>query len=103
MAEAKTASSTSEMCIRDSDQRDLLGGVLEANLALVTLRQNNVIRSISAWAAIITVPTFIASVYGMNFEHMPELHSKVGYPLALAVMGLAVLALFRFFKRIDWL
>ncbi len=57
------------------DQRDLLGGALEANLALVTLRQNDVIRAISAWAAIIAVPTFIASVYGMNFEHMPELDS----------------------------
>jgi magnesium transporter len=85
------------------DQRDLLGGVLEANLALVTLRQNEVIRSISAWAAIITVPTFIASVYGMNFEHMPELDSELGYPLALLVMLAAVVALYRFFKRIDWL
>ena len=85
------------------DQRDLLGGVLEANLALVTLRQNNVIRSISAWAAIITVPTFIASVYGMNFEYMPELDSRIGYPLALLVMFLAVFALYRFFKRIAWL
>jgi len=85
------------------DQRDLLGGVLEANLSLVTLRQNNVIRSISAWAAIITVPTFIASVYGMNFEHMPELESPIGYPLALAVMATAVLFLYRFFRRIDWL
>jgi magnesium transporter len=62
-----------------------------------------VIRSISAWAAIITVPTFIASVYGMNFEHMPELDSPIGYPLALAVMLAAVLLLHRFFKRIEWL
>jgi len=85
------------------DQRDLLTGALEANLALVTLRQNNVIRAISAWAAIITVPTFIASVYGMNFEHMPELDSKIGYPLALLVMLAAVLALHRFFRRIEWL
>ena len=84
-------------------QRELLTSVLEANLALVTLRQNTVIRGISAWAAIIAVPTFIASVYGMNFEHMPELDSELGYPLALAVMAVAVLALHRFFRRIDWL
>ncbi len=85
------------------DQRDLLGGVLEANLSLVTLRQNNVIRSISAWAAIITVPTFIASVYGMNFEHMPELASEFGYPLALGVMLAVAGVLYWRFRRAGWL
>ena len=85
------------------DQRDLLTGALDANLSLITLRQNEVVRAISAWAAIIALPTFIASVYGMNFEHMPELHSEIGYPLALLAMGLVVLAMYRFFKRIDWL
>ena len=85
------------------DQRDLLTGALDANLSLITLRQNAVVRSISAWAAIIALPTFIASVYGMNFEYMPELDERIGYPLALLVMLLAVLALYRFFKRIDWL
>ncbi len=49
------------------------------------------------------MPTFIASVYGMNFEHMPELDETWGYPLALAVMALCVLALVSFFRRIDWL
>ncbi len=85
------------------DQRDLLTGALDANLSLITLRQNEVVRSISAWAAIIALPTFIASVYGMNFEHMPELHSRIGYPLALLTMGLVVVAMYRFFKRISWL
>jgi magnesium transporter len=85
------------------DQRDLLTGALDANLSLITLRQNEVVRSISAWAAIIALPTFIASVYGMNFEHMPELQSRLGYPLALLAMALVVLAMYRFFKRIRWL
>ena len=85
------------------DQRDLLGGVLEANLSLITLRQNNVIRAISAWAAIITVPTFIASVYGMNFDSMPELGWTFGYPLALLLMVVAVTVMYSFFKRIAWL
>jgi magnesium transporter len=49
------------------------------------------------------VPTFIASVYGMNFEHMPELGSRIGYPLSLAVMAVAVIFLYRFFRRIEWL
>jgi magnesium transporter len=84
-------------------QRELLTSALEANLALVSVRQNDVIKAISSWAAIIAVPTFIASVYGMNFEHMPELKWRVGYPLALLVMMAGVLLLHRFFKRIDWL
>jgi magnesium transporter len=84
-------------------QRELLTSVLEANLALQSVRQNEVVRQISAWAAIIAVPTFIASVYGMNFEHMPELDSELGYPLALLVMAACVAALHRFFKRIRWL
>ena len=85
------------------DQRDLLESVLQANLALISLHQNDVVRSISAWAAIITVPTFIASIYGMNFKEMPELGWEAGYPAALAVMALAVALLYSFFKRIDWL
>ena len=84
-------------------QRELLTSVLQANLALQSVRQNEVVRQISAWAGIIAVPTFIASVYGMNFEYMPELDSRVGYPLALAVMVACVLALHTFFRRIHWL
>jgi magnesium transporter len=84
-------------------QRELLTSVLEANLALQSVRQNEVVRQISAWAAIIAVPTFIASVYGMNFEYMPELDSRIGYPLALLVMAACVALLYRFFRRINWL
>jgi magnesium transporter len=84
-------------------QRELLTSVLEANLALVSVRQNQVVQAISAWAAIIAVPTFFASIWGMNFEHMPELRSPIGYPLALLSMLIATLILHRFFKRIGWL
>ena len=84
-------------------QRELLTSILEANLALLSVRQNEVVRAISAWAAIIAVPTFIASVYGMNFEYMPELDSRLGYPLALLVMASCIVVLHRFFRRIDWL
>ena len=85
-----------------NSQRELLTSILEANLALVSVRQNDVVKKISAVAAIIAVPTFIASVYGMNFEHMPELGSQVGYPLALAAMLLCAAGLAMFFRRIDW-
>ncbi len=86
-----------------NSQRELLTSILEANLALLSVKQNEVIRGISAWAAIIAVPTFLASIWGMNFEDMPELNEPWGYPLALAIMAVAVLSLHRFFRRIDWL
>ncbi len=86
-----------------NSQRELLTSVLEANLALVSVNQNEVVKQISSVAALIAVPTFIASIYGMNFEHMPELSHRAGYPLALLAMFLSVVVLFRFFRRIDWL
>jgi magnesium transporter len=86
-----------------ASQRELLTSVLEANLALVSVSQNEVVKKISAWAAVIAVPTFIASVYGMNFRDMPELNWPAGYPLALGLMALCVFGLFSFFRRIQWL
>ncbi len=86
-----------------NSQRELLTSILEANLALVSVRQNDVVKKISSWAAIIALPTFIASVYGMNFEHMPELDESWAYPAVLAVMALGVVTLVTFFRRIDWL
>jgi magnesium transporter len=84
-------------------QRELLTSILEANLALLGVQQNQIVRTISAWVAILGVPTFLASVWGMNFEHMPELAESWGYPAALALMAVAVVILYRFFKRIEWL
>ena len=86
-----------------NSQRELLTSILEANLALVSVRQNDVVKKISAWAAIIALPTFIASVYGMNFENMPELDERAAYPIVLGVMALCVVTLAVFFRRIDWL
>ncbi len=86
-----------------NSQRELLTSVLEANLALVSVNQNEVIKKISSYAGLIAVPTFIASVYGMNFEHMPELTKAWGYPAALVVMALSVAALARYFRRAGWL
>jgi magnesium transporter len=84
-------------------QRELLTSVLQANLAVISVQQNDVVKRISGWAAIITVPTLIASIYGMNFEHMPELHWRLGYPLALATMVVAGFALYRSLRRAGWL
>jgi magnesium transporter len=86
-----------------SSQRELLTSVLEANLALVSVNQNEVVKKISSIAGIIAVPTFIASVYGMNFDNMPELHWRFGYPLIIVLMAVCVAALVGFFRRIEWL
>jgi magnesium transporter len=83
--------------------RELLTSVLAANLTQASVRQNEDVRKISAWAAIIAVPTLITGVYGMNFEHMPELTWRLGYPLALLIMALACFLLFRQFRRVGWL
>jgi magnesium transporter len=82
---------------------DLLTSVLNANLAQVSVQQNSDMRRISAWVAIVAVPTMIAGIYGMNFDDMPELRYRYGYPLALAVMAAACLTLYRLFKRSGWL
>jgi magnesium transporter len=93
--------------IRARDQldamRDLLAGSLQANLAQVGVRQNEDMRRISAWVAIIAVPTAIAGIYGMNFTHMPELDWQLGYPGALLLMLLVCSTLYYRFKRAGWL
>ena len=83
--------------------RDLLTSVLSANLTQVSVQLNEDVRKISAWVAIIAVPTMIAGIYGMNFEHMPELGWSFGYPLSLAAMAAACVALYRYFKQSGWL
>ena len=81
----------------------LLSSVLSANLAQVGVQQNEDMRRISAWVAIAAVPTAIAGIYGMNFEHMPELGWWYGYPTALLLMATICVGLFRAFKRSGWL
>ena len=83
--------------------RDLLTSILEANLAQVTVRQNQDVRTISAIVAIVAVPTMIAGIYGMNFEHMPELSWTFGYPLVLGLMVCICFGLYRWFKKVGWL
>jgi magnesium transporter len=86
-----------------SHYRDLLSDVLDANLAQVTVRQNDDMRTISAWLAIGGLPTVIGAIYGMNFEHMPELGNRFGYPAVMLLMLGSCLFLYRRFKRIGWL
>ncbi len=83
--------------------RDLLTSALESQLAQVSNRLNVVMKQVTSWAAIILLPTLIAGIYGMNFRDMPELSWKIGYPMALGLMALSALFLFRTFKKRDWL
>jgi magnesium transporter len=83
--------------------RDLLSDALEANLAQVTTRQNDDMRTISAWVAIGGIPTVIGAIYGMNFDNMPELRTRHGYYVVLVVMIVVCYLLYRRFKRIGWL
>jgi len=90
--------------------RDLLTNILNVNLTLIGINQtqiginqNDQMKKISAWAAVVIVPTFIAGIYGMNFDNMPELHWRYGYLMALCLMALIAFALYRNFKRTGWL
>src|SRR5215207_3438766 len=89
--------------LRDVQDRELLTNILSVNLTLVSVNQNDQTKKISAWAAIVVVPTLIASIYGMNFDYMPELHWRYGYLFALSLMVLLAFALYRNFKRAGWL
>jgi magnesium transporter len=97
--------------------RELLQNVLSVNLAVVGLQQNEEVRAlteaqirqndevkrISAWAAILFAPTLIGTVYGMNFDHMPELHWTFGYPFSIVLMFLVSLVMYAVFRRRGWL
>jgi magnesium transporter len=97
--------------------RELLHNILNVNFTLVglsqneevktlteaSIAQNDQVKKISAWAAILFAPTLVGTVYGMNFEHMPELHWTLGYPFALALMVLVSLSLYAVFKARGWL
>jgi magnesium transporter len=86
-----------------AELRDALSQILSVNSTLVAQRQNEDMKKISGWAAILFAPTLVAAVYGMNFDVMPELHWAFGYPFALALMAGFALALYLIFKRSKWM
>ncbi|WP_052280733.1 CorA family divalent cation transporter [Nocardia vulneris] len=84
-------------------RRELLDGVLDANLTQVGIRQNEDMRKISAWVATAAAPTLVAGIYGMNFEGMPELSWTYGYPAALTLMITLAALVHIVFRRKGWL
>jgi magnesium transporter len=81
----------------------LVSDILSAHLAQMSVRQNDDMRKISAWAAMAAIPTMLAGIYGMNFDHMPELRWVWSYPALLVLMAALEVMIFRLFKRRGWL
>jgi magnesium transporter len=84
-------------------QRDTVTTAIQVNVAMITFAETEVTKRLAAWGALIAVPTFIASLYGMNFKNMPELEWAFGYPVTIAAMAVINLFLFRRFRKAGWL
>lgn len=85
------------------DMREILTNAMHVNLALVTVQQNEVVKKLAGWGAILVIPTVIFSMYGMNFESMPEIHSPYGYPISIIGTLVVCLVLYWRLKRAGWL
>ena len=81
----------------------MLTTAIQVNLALIGISDSEVTKRLAAWGALITIPTLIAGIYGMNFKNMPELEWQHGYPLALGIMLVVDLLLFWRFRRARWI
>ncbi len=83
--------------------RDTVTTAISVNLSLITLQENEVTKRLASYAALVAVPTLVAGVYGMNFQHMPELNWAYGYPVALGIMAISDGYLFYRFRKAKWL
>lgn len=92
----------SRLVVLIDGMRDMLTTAMQVNLALVANNQNEVVKRLAGWGAILAIPTVVFSLYGMNFAWMPELHWKAGYPLAVALTVLACGLVYRRLRRAAW-
>ena len=83
--------------------RDMVVTALSVNLSMITLSDNEVTKTLAAYAALVAVPTLVAGIYGMNFKQMPELEWAFGYPMALVIMFGADFLIYRHLKKVGWL
>ena len=88
---------------RIDSQRDMLTTAISVNLSLVTVNEGETVKRLASYGALVAVPTMIAGIYGMNFEHMPELHWTLGYPLAVGAMVAVDVYLFYRFRKVGWI
>jgi magnesium transporter len=84
-------------------QREMLTAAMSVNLSLVTIAQGEIVKRLAGWAALLAAPTLIASWYGMNFRHMPELAGPYSYAVLIGVVAVVCLALYRYLKKVRWL
>jgi magnesium transporter len=85
------------------DVREAVTTAIQVNLAMLTIEETEITKKLASWASIFAASTAMAGIWGMNFEHMPELHWEFGYPLALISIGFVSLSLYFRFKRVGWL
>jgi len=83
--------------------REMLSAALSVHLSLVTIHQGEIVKRLAGWAALAAIPTLVASWYGMNFAHMPELGSRFGYAAMIFGTGALCFAVYRKLKRAGWL
>ncbi|MBW3615712.1 MAG: magnesium/cobalt transporter CorA [Actinobacteria bacterium] len=84
-------------------QRELMGNAVDAHLAIISNHMNQVMKKMTSWGALLLGSTLIAGIYGMNFDHMPELKWRFGYPFALGLMAVVTITGYLAFRRRDWL
>lgn len=85
------------------ETREMLTAAMQVNLALVSVEQNDAVRRLAGWGAILAIPTVVFSLYGMNFRHMPELAWGYSYPATVGVVAVACIWLYRRLRRFGWL
>ena len=83
--------------------REMLTAAMSVNLSLVNINQGEVVKKLAGWAALLAAPTLVASWYGMNFTHMPELHGRNSYFALIGIVGVVVFGLYRYLKKVRWL
>jgi len=83
--------------------REMVSAAMNVNLSLVTVAQGEIVKKLAGWAGLLAAPTLIASWYGMNFEHMPELHGRYSYFALIGVVALFCLLLHRYLRKVRWL
>ncbi|WHZ17932.1 MAG: Magnesium and cobalt transport protein CorA [Rhodanobacteraceae bacterium] len=86
-----------------NSMREMLGAAMSVNLSLITVRQNEVVKRLAGWAALLAAPTLLASWYGMNFHDMPELAKPYAYPVIIGITAVVCISLFVVLKRAKWL
>ncbi|MEM5373122.1 magnesium/cobalt transporter CorA [Paraburkholderia azotifigens] len=84
-------------------RREMVITAIQVNLGMIALAESEITKRLASFAALFAVPTMIAGIYGMNFEHMPELHSQYGYPIIITVIFVIDLLLFRWFRKAKWI